>query len=229
MDINELIKNDKAIQEFLLKIPDYIKLKFVPIIYQKDSIVMEKGENTKYAYIILKGDLRVVAEFEDGNNYLFGELKPLSFISDLEALSLKLVNAVTVITVEESILLRLDIADFLHFLKTDIKFLMMVSVSLAEKMFQRSFETGSAVYKTGYQKVILYLLKCCREQEPKLDKPLVLKTTRPTIASEIGISIKTLNRSIQKLKILGLIQISKGKVNITLSQHQELLKLSHVI
>ena len=145
MDAFEVIKNDKSVQEFLTKVPEYIKFKFEPVVFPKNSIVIEKGAKTEYAFLILKGNLTVTAEFEDGNHYLFAHLKPFSFISDLEVLSEELINAVTVIAAEDSILLRLDVADFIHCLKTDHEFLMLVAVSLAKKMFQRSYETGPFV------------------------------------------------------------------------------------
>ncbi|MCH4285850.1 helix-turn-helix domain-containing protein [Amedibacillus hominis] len=47
---------------------------------------------------------------------------------------------------------------------------------------------------------------------------ITVKKTRNDLYEEIGISVKTLNRTISKLKDEGLINIYKGK--ITMSQHQ---------
>ncbi|MBW5447582.1 cyclic nucleotide-binding domain-containing protein [Cohnella sp. CFH 77786] len=223
MDAVEAINKDEKIQAFMAGIPEYIRSKFVPSVFAKDSVVAKKDAQTDHAYLVLKGLLRVVAEFEDGNHYLFAQIKPFSFVSDLEALSEQTVNAVTVVAAEDSVLLRMDIRDFIRFLKTDHGFLLLVSGSLAKKMFQRSVEMGAGLYKAGLQKVILYLLKRCQEEAPDPRKPLILNQTRPVIASEIGISVKTLNRSLQKLKQAGRIHIARGKIQITEKQYGDLL------
>lgn len=60
------------------------------------------------------------------------------------------------------------------------------------------------------------------EQKQPLPDILELKQTRTRISEEVGISMKTLNRSIKKLEDMQLIQLNKGKVVITREQYLQM-------
>ena len=49
----------------------------------------------------------------------------------------------------------------------------------------------------------------------------VIRRTREEIHEETGISVKTLNRTIRKLKESGLVGITKGKVTLNASQQEK--------
>ncbi|MCU6747141.1 helix-turn-helix domain-containing protein [Faecalicatena acetigenes] len=72
---------------------------------------------------------------------------------------------------------------------------------------------------------MVYLLRCYKTEELEGDTVKIRKT-RPVIASEIGISIKTLNRSVKQLCREQQISTDKGKITINKRQFQALSALA---
>ena len=72
---------------------------------------------------------------------------------------------------------------------------------------------------------MLYLIRCYELDEFE-EETVKIRKTRPVIASEIGISIKTLNRSIEQLHKNNQISIERGKITINEKQFQQLISLA---
>lgn len=106
---------------------------------------------------------------------------------------------------------------------------MLVAVSLAQKMYDESNQMGNNIYQLGINKVIIYLIKYYQKTLKDTDNLIIVNRSRQIIASEIGISIKTVNRSVSSLKKMGLIDIENGKIKISEDQYMLLLNKSNQI
>lgn len=195
----------------------------VPFFKKKGGIFIQKGEKADAAYYIITGKLYVQSDFLDGSIYQFSCLGKGSVVSDVDVLSGAYINAATLIAAEDVMALKFPLNLFVKEMKTNIDFLWYVTTGMARKMYVSSYERGMNLFKEGVDKVLLYLIRCYELDEEERATVHIAKT-RDMIASEIGISVKTLNRSIDKLKKQDLIATEKGKIVITEKQFQKIIK-----
>ena len=76
---------------------------------------------------------------------------------------------------------------------------------------KQSFQGASQMLKAA----VTYMDPSSGKMLAMLARLLELKQTRAQISDEIGFSVKTLERSIQKLEELDLIRVQRGKIIIT--------------
>lgn len=194
----------------------------VPVHIRKSGILIQKGERAEAAYFVTSGKLYVQTEFLNGTVYQFSLLGKGTFVSDIEVLTGTYINAATLVAAEDTTVLKFPIRLFEDELKKNIEFLYYVSSGVAVKMYFSSCIRGQNLFKKGIHKVVLYLIHNYETDEMKSDI-VKIKKDRGVIASEIGISIKTLNRSIEQLKKEKLITIDKGKITVSGEQFQQLV------
>ncbi|NQZ31578.1 MAG: Crp/Fnr family transcriptional regulator [Oceanospirillaceae bacterium] len=192
----------------------------------RDEVLIHKGEVTTHAYLILSGEMIVQNPHANGNVYLIAQLGVGSFISDLEILSQNLINSTTIIASTASRVLKFTVSEFVSALKTDNDFLFMVSSRLADKMYHESYRLGDDLYYKGVDKLKIYLVKSYQERLFESTDNLIIDKTRQFIASEIGVSVKTINRSIKSLLKDNLVAKISGKILLKDQHYQALLKMT---
>lgn len=173
----------------------------------------------------MSGKAYVQSEFLDGNIYQFSYLGKGAIISDIEVLSGTYINAATLIAAEDTLVLKIPLKMFAEELKTNLDFLYHVATSVATKLYRSSYDRGTNLFKKGIYKVVLYLIRSY-EMDEQEEETVKIKKTRPEISSEIGISIKTLNRSIEQLREEQKISVERGKITISEEQFQALIELA---
>ena len=218
------VASEELIKSSMATLPEYLQQRTVPVWFKNGQIVIKKDEDTQFAYLLLAGDLIVLNEFRSGNYYSFAHIWPGRYISDLEVLSGKMINAVTLMAIEDSFALQFKLDDFIYCMDTDLNFFRAIVRGMAAAMFDTSSERGQNLYSLGINKLVRYLVRYCNHYQQSKESPVVVKLTRQAIASEIGINEKTVNRGIMILKNDGFIDVVKGKVQISPQQQQILIQ-----
>lgn len=224
MTIGDILKEKSNTQSYLLKIPEALRAASQLVTFQAGETIIRKNEPISYIYVLLKGQIKVLNAMPDGNFYSWLIMDPCTFICNLEALTGSLVNYSQIDAVVECILLRMKLADFTHWLHRDIDFLWLVSTDCAQKAYRVSYDMGHGAYKSGFEKVVGYLIKYCG-RHPPMEGETVLEKTRQVAASEIGLSVKTVNRSFNRLQQEGHVSIRSGKVTVNRQQLEALRKI----
>ena len=186
----------------------------------KGTTLFYKGDVTTHAYFVVEGSLVVQNPHPSGETYLISHIEQGSFMCDLEIISEKLVNTTTLVANTDCTLLKFSSEQFLYALKKDHDFLFMVSNKLAEKMYRESYRLGDDLYKSAVDKLRGYLMRSYREYSQ--NDQLTIQKTRQIISHEIGLSIKTVNRSVKRLKEQKRLTILAGKIHMT-ATHYKLL------
>lgn len=217
----ELSKNQKKLKRVISLMPDYIKARCIVKNITAKSTLLHKDEILKYVYLHYKGEFRIINEFQNGSIFSFSKTYPLSFIGQLEAVSGKQKCAATVEAITDCSVLQIHREHFVRWLEDSHDFLLIVSRILAHEMYRTSAENGEFLFRSGISKLKLYLVKYYKQNSKYKDK-LKVQKTRQQIADEIGISTKTVNRNVKKLKEKGFISVEKGKIKINKIQYQQL-------
>jgi CRP/FNR family cyclic AMP-dependent transcriptional regulator len=225
MQLEDAIRFDPRIERILIKMPVDTRPKCTIRKFPPQSGIVRKSYDCKYVYILLKGEVKVINEFENGTTYTIASMVPINFIGELEALSGQSVYALTVKTITDCITLRLPFQDFIKWLESDAVMLMMIAKVLAKKMYPTSYESGNPTNHSSLFKLQSYLVEYYQKNAIQRDQPLPVKKNRQYIADEIGISVKSVNRSLEKLKEQGLVTVEKGKVHLSKEQYLEMTSL----
>ena len=98
--------------------------------------------------------------------------------------------------------------------------LYLVSQKVALKLYRSSSNRGAKLFYPPTFLLLDYLIQYAQRAEIKKGETLILKQTREELYEEVSISVKTLNRTISKLKQDEVISIIKGKIAISYDQYK---------
>ena len=121
----------------------------------------------------------------------------------------------TIETLTECTVLYFSRKDFEDWIANDIHFLRLVSRKVAYKLYRSSYNRGSKLFYPPQYLLLDFLVKYLAEEHKSSG---VIPKTRQQLYEEIGISVKTLNRTIQKLKEEHLVSTVKGKLSLNEEQ-----------
>ena len=142
----------------------------------------------------------------------------IDFIGEVTILAGKEKTSVTIETLTECVVFLISRADFEMWISRDIHFLRLVSHKIAYKLYRSSYNRGAKLFYPPTFLFLDYLVKYALSHDIDHLGEITLKKTREGIREELGMTVKTINRTITKLKSDGLIGIRKGKVTLNLEQ-----------
>lgn len=220
MTFDEVLKKVPELNEYLKNMPKYLKKKFIVKIHPPGTIIHHQQTDLDVFGIVASGEHRVINLFEDGNIFMIEKNEPIDFIGEVTILAGMKKTSVTIETITESIIMYIPRSDFEKWIQEDINFLRLVSQKVALKLYRSSSNRGAKLFYPPHFLLLDYLIKYAQENEIAKNKFLVLKKTRQELFEETGITVKTINRTIVKLKEDKVISIIKGKISMDYEQYK---------
>lgn len=188
---------------------------------KRGEILIQQGEKATSAYFVIRGSFAVQADYPSGDVYRFAQLGHGAVISDVEVLSGTYINAATLVAEQETVVLRIPLEIFEQELKTNITFLYYIASRMAGNFHSSSIRRNHFVLRKSLEKVVMYL-NASYQLEYNGDIFEISKT-RPEIASEIGISVRMLNRDLRVLREKkGFLTMNRGKITISPAQFRKI-------
>ncbi|WP_196594169.1 Crp/Fnr family transcriptional regulator [Pectinatus sottacetonis] len=202
---------EQQIINFLRLMPPETKQKILKKTFLPGESIIAKGSKITYVYFLSSGAIKVSNEFANGHRYSFTQFNSPNFIGEIEVLAHQLTSAVTVeaITICKTFLIENHI--FEKWLRTDTFLINMTTQLMAKKIYPILNENGNIKYIPVEEKLITYLFK----HRTMYNKDMfIIKQKRQQIADELGTTVRTINRYINKFKETGIISILHGKILI---------------
>ncbi len=221
MTLEELLREVPKLEDYLRYMPEELKTRYTIRKYPPGTIIHQKDEVLTYFGIVCEGYHRVINEFENGNIFMIERNDPIDFVGEVTILAGKEKTSVTIETLTECTVLYFSRKDFEWWISMDIHFLRLVSQKVAYKLYRSSYNRGRRLFYPPQHLLMVYLTQYIEEQKPA-GEPKIVSRTRQEIYEETGISIKTLNRTIQKMKTDGSIGICKGKISLSREQYERM-------
>ncbi len=218
------MKNNKQIQPYLQMLPPELHPYVQVVHFEKNQIVVRKGEPTVAAYLLTEGELNVQTEFENGSYYSFANIIPGRFASDLEVLAGRSVNAVTLVAKTDSTALKIPLDQFVRCIEENHAFLRFIARGICNAMYETSYEQGQNLYKNSSEKLIHYILRY-GESHNATGRSFRITVIRQNIAAELGVTVKTVNRAVNALHERELLNLEHGKMVISPDQYQKMKEL----
>ncbi len=196
--------NEMILNAFIENCPENIKKYFVRKIFKKDEAIILQGDNDRYIYFIIKGQIKVFSILQNGEQYVLTYLSAVDIVGEVESLtpSHKAVSMVKAVTETEA--LRLEKSIFLKWMQEDWEFAHYIMSSLAERIFYITENTVMRYITTVDQRLDILIKHARAENKKEIEKSYIfnqLFTTR-----------RSFNRSIKKMHDQKKINIKGSKI-----------------
>ncbi|MDO4295885.1 MAG: Crp/Fnr family transcriptional regulator [bacterium] len=224
MTLEELVQKYPKVKPYLKNMPEEIKKRYTIRTYPAGTIIHQKHYPLDYFGIVCDGEHRVINEFQNGNVFMIEKNEPIDFIGEVTILAGKQETSVTIETLTECTVFMITRRDFENWIQKDIGFLRLVAEKVAYKLYRSSYNRGARLFYPPNFLLLDYILRCASEEKIKKNGYIIVKKTREELYEELGMTVKTINRTIKKLKEAELISIYKGKIKMDYEQYEKAKK-----
>ena len=200
MTLEELINEVPGLATYFEHIPEDIKNNYIIRVYPPGTIIHQKDFKLEKFGIIAKGEHRVINEFQNGNVFMIEKNEPIDFVGEVTILAGMEKTSVTIEALTETTVIYFSRKDFEHWIEEDIHFLRLVSHKVAYKLYRSSYNRGARLFYPPNFILLDYVLKQAAQLGIGKKKEITIPKTRQEMYEECGITVKTLNRTISKLK-----------------------------
>lgn len=220
MTLEELVKKYPKVEPYIRNMPAEIRKRYTIRTFPPGTIIHQKQFKLDYFGIVCSGSHRCINEFENGSVFMIEKNDPIDFIGEVTILAGMEETSVTIQTLTACTVLMISRKDFESWIEQDIQFLRMVAQKVAFKLYRSSYTRGERLFYPPSFLVLDYLLRYGKEYGIKEGRPMTVKKTRQELCEELGMTVKTINRTIARLKEDGLVSIQKGKMVVDYGQFE---------
>lgn len=210
----------KFLDDFFRNCPENLLDSSYMIRVAAGKTIMKAQEPCDRVYILLEGKAQGVDEQTVDRIFPFFEFRPPEIIGDFEIFAEIPRYRASVYAVSSCRLLVIQRKQYLNWMQKDVNALFIRTQILMKQMADQSQQNRRYYFLQGIDRLILYLVGTY-EKIPGRTGCRITKT-RNEISSELGCSLKTLNRSIKKLHDTGMIHLVSGKIHVTAEQYEKL-------
>lgn len=227
MTLEELKRENPELEYYLLYMPKELEQRCWIKVYPPGVIIHQKNFKLEYFGIVVRGEHRVINEFQNGNVYMIEKNEPIDFVGEVTILAGMEETSVTIETLTETTVLYITRRDFEDWIAKDIHFLRLVAHKVAYKLYRSSYNRGARLFYPPQFILLDYILKYAAAEQIEKKGQITVKKTRQQLYEECGITVKTLNRTIKKLAEEHVLSVQKGKICMTLDEYQLAKKQVH--
>jgi len=224
MDLEELWKRYEEKPFNLMSLPTNLIECGERVVFQPNKIIISRGSLVEYIYFIQFGKAIGTRDYADGNEYNYFQVDQTDGnIGILEILAKKPRYVATIVSITEVEVIKIRSAIVYEYIIKDDKVLRQCITLVAQDLFRISGHDGILYYLSGIDRVRHYLVKYYEENKDNSDKVIVYSEYQD-ISKKIGVSIRTVGRSISKLKENGEILSHNKKIILTENIYKNLVE-----
>ena len=220
MRFAELLEIAPQFADFTRSIPEELDGQFVLRTFAPHVVVSQKDAKLETIGILLKGTFRVVNEFENGNVFMIEMNDAISFVGEVTLLARAATTSVTIETVTDCLVAFLPLETFDAWLNRDPVLLRALSEHVAAKLYCSSYNRGERLFYSAKYVLLKYITAETERGGVRRSGKAVINKTRQQISEEVGMTVKTINRILNRFHKDGLISTERGKVVLSAAQFQ---------
>ncbi len=223
MTLDQLERQVPALKDYTNHMPEEIRMRCVIHTYPAGSTISRKGMELNRFGIVALGENRVVNELENGNVFVIETNKAIDFIGEVALVAGMEQTSVTIEAMTESVIVFISQQDAKHWLDTDINILRLVAQHIAFKLYRCSSSNGTKLFYPPSYLLMDYVVNYAVQrgfEDPNPPEHVTVNRTRQQLQEELGVPVKTLNRTISRLKSDGFLDVQKGKITFTPAQYE---------
>lgn len=202
---------DFSVRALLNGMPPSVRENCILMKMRQHAVVLSQDTPLDSVYLVCRGSVVVEHLREGGIPYDFDEIGVGDFFGEMEAVCRDERSLFTVRALADIEVLRIPRGLFLRWLGEDHGLSLHLVEKLIGKLRYVAFMASEYYYPAVYR-VAVYIL---RAAEIHSEGEFTLPDTREKLAQELGLSVRTVNRSVVELVDRGLIGLYQGKVRLT--------------
>ncbi|HCS90282.1 MAG: Crp/Fnr family transcriptional regulator [Thiohalocapsa sp. PB-PSB1] len=172
---------------------------------RKNTVIIERGDESNALYFICTGKVRIYLAGEDGKEITLNELGPGDYFGEL-ALVGEIRRTASAITLTECELRTLSKVEFKHCLEQHPRIAFNLIHHLSLEVRRLSDELADMALLDVYGRVVKILTDASKKKNGQLITP---KLTQQAIADRVGCSREMVNRILKELKVGGYLSIAE--------------------
>lgn len=202
-------------------LPDQLIRQGREIIFPAQSTLVLRGEFPRYIYFIKEGSVLGQRINRDGNEYNYFRLDESNGnVGLLEIFARKEEYVATIVCLTEVKTLRIDSALFYGYVMNDVSLLRRCLSLVAEDLYHRSGNDGIFYYMEGIDRVRAYLMNYYNDKTKHGKDVIEVDAEYHDIAEAVGLSIRTVGRSLKRLRESNEISSFKKRMSISRAQYE---------
>lgn len=221
------IKDPSFLDTLFEHMPDFVQSNASIVHIGKNQRIVRDSYPVEDAFIIVKGELVVVNEFESGKIYEPVVLYENDFLGVVEVVlgQEEYISSVAATTDVVAISISKDV--FIKWLKSNSYISYMVLQSVSKNFAINMTDAGDQIVLDSMYLLVNHILKNAVYKEE--NSIFILHESRDKTATRTGINIRTLYRYIKKLKQLDYIFLQSKRIAFTAAQKKVLLEYSVIL
>lgn len=233
MTLSELEKEVPKLTDYTGTMPKKLRQNACIKVYPPGGLIHQKDSELKLLGIVAKGENRVINEFENGKIYMIETNRAIDFIGEVALLANKPEASVTIEALTTNTVIYLPRKEAEEWVNSDTHILRKMAEHTAFKLYRSSYNNGLKLYYPPMFLVADYLVSFYERNYPKTVyaeerlctgmagsislnseklRVVTVQKTRERLGEELGMNIKTLDRTIRSMHKEGYFLLVKGKI-----------------
>lgn len=228
MEIHEYINTSPKLKELFKGISKEDLNYFELVFLKPDDYLLNKHGTTGYLYFITKGICGIFHELENGEQYCTYKIVPYNIIGLSEMIPGEIDTRIAnVIALSDLVTIRIK---KVFFTKIKVKYIDFYDKCVRLVIHRLHNDLSMHIECKKYSSMLnvvsylIYTYNLYVYVSTNHDDLVYISETRQMIADYTGLSKRSVNSTFEKLKLLGLVEIIKGKIYISKYQYEKLLE-----
>ncbi len=213
----EEMKSDQNVQRTMRarmpQPPDWVLVQSRIIRVERGEALLNSGDLLRYVYIVRRGRVIICSISESGRESKVVMVPEGGVVGEMEAIAEVDGVVYSARAFEESELLRVPKESFLRWVHGDFRACWGLTQMLAEKLYAASLQSSQYTGSDAMERFVAQLFQLGTGR---------INYTRQELAEACSVSLRTINRCVRRLLEEGAITLSRGKIEISQSQHEAL-------
>jgi len=178
--------------------------------YRKNTIIIEKGDETNSLYVVVSGKVKVFVDDEDGKELVLNTMGAGAYFGELALLG-NTTRTASVMTLENSRLLVISQMDFLNCVRASPEIALELIRHLIDKISNLTDRLGTLALRDVYGRVAAALKEQAQEEDGRL---ITGRLTQQDLAHMVGASREMISRILKDLKLGGYVDVQNKRIVI---------------
>ncbi|MBM4300709.1 MAG: Crp/Fnr family transcriptional regulator [Deltaproteobacteria bacterium] len=181
----------------------------------RQATIFWEGKEAQGFYLLITGQIKLVKSSPEGKEYIIRLVGPGETFAEAAVFG-EIPYPATAIALEDCHTLFFPKGPFLQHLAASPALARNMLAALSRLMFHLTKQLEDLSLKEVSARLARYILERCQHTHGEIAAGLhcELPTTKTQLAAYLGTISETLSRTLSRFKILGLIEVDKGKITI---------------
>jgi len=207
------------------KIQERLGENYSTVKFRANEPIVMRGDFPEYIYFIRSGIAVGIRDYEDGSEYDYFQLDETNgSVGLLEVLAQKEEIIATITCLTDVEVVRVSSATVYQWIMEDLELLRLSANLLADDLYHRSGSDGLFYQLDGVDRLRHFLVEYYDKQMRNAEELVEIKEFREKIGNKLGMSVRTVGRSLKKLRENQEIVSIDRKIYVGPKERQQLKK-----